>query len=399
MKASDLQSTSRILLKIVAFCKEKGDWSELNEQVHSLSRKHGQLKQATTKMVQTVMEFLDETPDMETKLKTIETLRTVTEGKIFVEVERARVTRLLSKIKESQNDIKEAADVLTELQVETYGSMDRREKTDIILEQVRLSIANSEFVQANVLSRKISTKFLEADENTDLKLRFYELKIRLALEEENWLECCKHYFAVLETKSIKEDDDRWRDVLQNMVYFIILSPYDNAQSDLLHRIAANERLPRMPLHHELLKCFTQNELMRWPRIQEIYGEALRATPVFAAGDLKSEKRWDELRKRVIEHVRYLCFPVLISKNIRVIAKYYTRIRTQRLTQLLDLTEKESETYLSHLVTDGTIYARIDRPASIISFCKPRDANEVLNSWSHDIKTLLGLVDKIDHLLP
>lgn len=47
-----------------------------------LSKKHGQLKQAITKMVQVVMSFLDDTPDMETKLRLIETLRVVTEGKV-----------------------------------------------------------------------------------------------------------------------------------------------------------------------------------------------------------------------------------------------------------------------------------------------------------------------------
>lgn len=54
----------------------------LNEQVLLLSKKHGQLKQATTKMVQVVMGFLDDTRDLETKLSVIETLRTVTEGKV-----------------------------------------------------------------------------------------------------------------------------------------------------------------------------------------------------------------------------------------------------------------------------------------------------------------------------
>lgn len=54
----------------------------MNEHVQMLSKKHGQLKQAATKMVQKVMEYLDETPNMDTKLSVIETLRTVTEGKV-----------------------------------------------------------------------------------------------------------------------------------------------------------------------------------------------------------------------------------------------------------------------------------------------------------------------------
>lgn len=48
-----------------------------------MSKKHGQLKQAITKMVQVVMGFLDDVPNMDTKLSLIDTLRTVTEGKVF----------------------------------------------------------------------------------------------------------------------------------------------------------------------------------------------------------------------------------------------------------------------------------------------------------------------------
>jgi 26S proteasome regulatory subunit N5 len=55
----------------------------LNEQVLLLSKKHGQLKQAITKMVQVVMGFLDDAPSMEKKMQMIETLRTVTEGKVW----------------------------------------------------------------------------------------------------------------------------------------------------------------------------------------------------------------------------------------------------------------------------------------------------------------------------
>lgn len=81
-QSSDLASTSRVLVAIVTVCKDAKDWSLMNEQVLLLSKKHGQLKQAITKMVQEVMGFLDETPDMETKLSVIEALRTVTEGKV-----------------------------------------------------------------------------------------------------------------------------------------------------------------------------------------------------------------------------------------------------------------------------------------------------------------------------
>lgn len=69
-------------MAIVTISKDSGDWGLLNEQVLLLSKKHGQLKQAITKMVQVVMGYLDEAPNAEKKLSVIETLRTVTEGKV-----------------------------------------------------------------------------------------------------------------------------------------------------------------------------------------------------------------------------------------------------------------------------------------------------------------------------
>ena len=81
-QASDLASTSRLLVAIITISKNSGDWSLLDEQILLLSKKHGQLKQATTKMVQVAMSFIMETPNDDTKLALIETLRTVTEGKV-----------------------------------------------------------------------------------------------------------------------------------------------------------------------------------------------------------------------------------------------------------------------------------------------------------------------------
>lgn len=147
----------------------------------------------------------------------------------------------------------------------------------------------------------------------------------------------------------------------------------------------------MPRDAELLKLFTVHELMRWPNVAKRFGADLCSTDVFDAqpnqsADKKANKRWEDLRKRVIEH------------NVRVVAKYYTRIQMSRLTQLLDLTEDETEKYISELVTAKTVYAKIDRPARIVSFAKPRDADDVLNEWSGNMKSLLGLLERIDHLI-
>lgn len=165
--------------------------------------------------------------------------------KIFVEVERARVTRILSNIKKTQGDLTSAADILCELQVETFGSMTRREKTEFILEQVSLCIERGDWTQAQILSRKINKRYfnrkpkksaeeieklkeqaeerektrgpdeapMEVDDDvTDLKLRYFEQQIILANHDDKYLEVCKNYREVLDTPAVENNPEHLRAV-------------------------------------------------------------------------------------------------------------------------------------------------------------------------------------------
>lgn len=77
----------------------------------------------------------------------------------------------------------------------------------------------------------------------------------------------------------------------------------------------------------------------------------------------------------------------------MISHYYTRIRLPRLQTLLDLSPQQTEETLSRLVVSGSIWARIDRPAGVVSFREKRSAEDVMNEWSSDMSKLLGLVEK------
>lgn len=54
----------------------------MNEHIVTLSKRRSQLKQAITKMVQEAYKLVEKTPDLETKLKLIQTLRNVTTEKV-----------------------------------------------------------------------------------------------------------------------------------------------------------------------------------------------------------------------------------------------------------------------------------------------------------------------------
>ncbi|KAF8560192.1 hypothetical protein OG21DRAFT_1401706 [Imleria badia] len=413
--ASDLPSTTRLAKAALDQCYNARDYVQLNATLNLLSKKHGQLKGVVQAMVEQVMAWLADIRKREGDVKwleLVETLRSVTEGKIFLETPRARVTLLLSHYHESlsklpsakASDIKEslqtASDLLSDLQVETYSSMERREKTEFILEQMRLLIAlarlkdaevagkgkkeeknaigggEPDWVKARVGGRKVNETFLKAKENEDLKLKFYDLMIQQALHQTEYLEVAKHYEKVWDTPSIKEDESKNRAALEHIVYYVVLAPHNNEQSDILHHWFVNPALEKLELHYNLVKSFVTRELMRWPGIESIYGPFLRTTPVFS-----NAAQWEDLHTRVIEH------------NVRVVSQYYTRIRLSRLTTLLDLTAQQTEETLARLVVSKTIWARIDRPAGIVNFTPKQSAEDVMNDWSSDMQRLLGYVEK------
>uniref|UniRef100_A0A8D3DA27 Proteasome 26S subunit, non-ATPase 12 n=1 Tax=Scophthalmus maximus TaxID=52904 RepID=A0A8D3DA27_SCOMX len=88
----------------------------------------------------------------------------------------------------------------------------------------------------------------------------------------------------------------------------------------------------------------------------------------------------------------------VWNNIRIMAKYYTRITMKRMAGLLDLSIDESEEFLSSLVVNKTIYAKVDRLAGIINFQRTKDPNDLLNDWSHKLNSLMSLVNKTTHLI-
>ena len=130
----------------------------------------------------------------------------------------------------------------------------------------------------------------------------------------------------------------------------------------------------------------KKEIINYPTPQQSELESLEAFYKGVAGlDLASY--WHEIfHRRLIQH------------NIRVAAAYYRRIHGSRLAVLLGLDTTRLEREISEMVSDGSIYAKIDRPKDIIRFSTPKTAEVVLSEWGDDISELLDLVDSTSHLI-
>ncbi|XP_054155179.1 26S proteasome non-ATPase regulatory subunit 12-like [Oppia nitens] len=391
---SDTHSTSRVLVAIVKLCFEAKNFKALNENIVLLTKRRSQIKQSITKMIEESCSYVDLIDDKAVQLEFIDTLRTVTAGKIYVEVERARLTLKLALMKEKEEKIEEAADILQELQVETFGSMDKKEKVELILEQMRFCLAKKDFVRTQIISKKIQTKYFEDPEVQDLKFKYYNLMIQLDQSEGSYLAICKHYLALFNSPSVQSDVNKRTNILKNCVIYIILAPFDNQQSDLINRVKGEKALQDITRYNELIKMFTNWELINWRSIEVSLQQLLRVggpdlelqpTGAFDASE-SGNKRWNDLKNRVVEY------------NIRVMAKYYSRLRLQRMSELLGLNLKETEEALSVLVVNKTIWAKVDRSSAVVNFSQQKDPNQVLNDWSKDINSLMQLVCKTNHLI-
>jgi 26S proteasome regulatory subunit N5 len=402
-------------------------------------------------MVQKAMTFVEKLSTKSEQLELIAALRSVTSSHIHVEVERARITRMLSKMQEDEGKINEASETLQEVQVETYGSLDKKEKADLILEQMRLCMRQRDFVRMGIIANKITKKVLDEEGFEPLKLRYLALMALLSHSKHDAMELGKGAFSVLETRGIKDDILKWRPALASACVYAALSYWDNHTNDFVHRLINDTRLAdSLPSQYALLKMLTTDEVISWP-LPEPHGSVIHSHESFKldpnrvgapggpgselsttssttttttddtvmsdhsvstssgtsvevltnfglkpAGSLISsvvlkedEGRamwWDILRKRIVQH------------NIRVISKAYSRCTFSRLAQILTLDAPTTEAMVSELVSNGSIYAKIDRPAGIVVFARPRPATEVLTDWATDLNQVLSLLDNATHLI-
>jgi len=160
-----------------------------------------------------------------------------------------------------------------------------------------------------------------------------------------------------------------------------------------------------PIYKRFLGQFKNQEIINWQGLCEEYERELKSSSpppeqldattnltylsivfgVFDSSEL-GLKRWQNLKDRVVEH------------NIRIMAKYYTRVSLQRMAHLLDLQEKEVEDVICTMVVAGTVQGKIDRPAGIVSFQPVKDPSELLNDWSNNVNTLMTLIARTTHLI-
>jgi len=233
-----------------------------------------------------------------------------------------------------------------------------------------------------------------------MKLEFYDYVIAIELDDANYLEVCKHYLAVFKAPKITEDTDRTKEILKRIVLYILLSKYDNERSNLMYHIQQIPQLELIPQYKALLDLFIREEMIFWKDIIISKYESLLRTE-----DNALKSRWKFIGKSVFSmddegNKRFKLFHECVGEhNVRLVAKYYTRISFDRMANLLEFTVEEMETFVCKIIADGVISdVKIHRPSQTINL-KARKANiDTLEQWGSNVRSLTDMLNKVSHLI-
>lgn len=395
---NDTPSLVKVCEGCLQLCKDVGDEESLISTIETLSTRRSQKSKAIGALVSKTLPWVLQVDvgggflplevaskeQKEIRDKLIVTLRDITDGKIFLEAERARLTRALAVVKETDGDVPGAANILQEVHVETYSSLSKREKVEFILEQIRLTLGKRDFVRAAIVANKINRKVLNEEGMEDEKIKFFTLMTEYHRHEKDAFELAKDYHYIYLTFSVQNKQDEWMEALKSTVLFLVLSPYSREQQDMLNRVNVDSNLQKIDTCKNVVKLFLTKEILHHPLPQQAEMEGFEALNI---GDDGLSEHWKETFKtRIIQH------------DVRVAAMYYQRIHGKRLAELLRLSPSELEGEIANMVSNGDVYAKIDRPNDIIRFAQKKAPEAVLSDWADDISSLLTLVDKTTHLI-
>ena len=275
--------------------------------------------------------------------------------------------------------------------------MDRREKIEFILYQMKIMIKKRDYVRLFIISKKINKKSIEDKGIEDLKILYYSYLIFYYTHENKYFENAECYKAIYDTLRKNPDVkasmpnklefDFSLDVtnlFENYVLYLVLCTYNIEQVKLLNDLTLSYTEP-LEAHSKLQKLVDSmllNELIS-TKIDD-YG--LSSLEVFSKANEHNELHLKTFKKQLIQH------------DLRIIQKYYDRISLNRIAVLVGVEEDIVEQELCEMINNKLVFAKINRLDKNIVFKQKKNENEILNEWRFDIHKILDLVDQTTNLI-
>ncbi|KAH8739680.1 Rpn5 like 26S proteasomal regulatory subunit 12 [Cryptosporidium ryanae] len=469
-QVSDSKSSCMILCKVISWIlKFSNNIDYVLDFLQKISKKRGQLKKVISFIIQIFLGIINNSlesinpklndykfsrvvnetkgdmdeysqnisyniKDIDECLKIIKTLDEIAKGKIYLELERARLMLILSNIKQEQNELKEASLLLEDISVETIGNMELVEKIQYVLEQMRLSLLCSDFVRLQIFAKKINPKIIE--KFVDLKVIYYQYLIILWHHEQNPREISQCYLHIL--KSIISDDNNKcisnipkymkvpilkyssnEDIpsisscIEGFIIYLILDSYSSEISNeiKLFEKEFHKYIERnIPYCIQFISDYINQELIFFESTKTFnynipsYFKQLSNSNVFKVNKNipdNSDIYYTEYKRckiNLFDNIdRYTLFLHRIQeRNFVLISKYYKTISFERIQDLINLNEDELQAVINDLVEKKVFYAKINQPLKKIVF-NNNNINKY-NKFHHNIGVVLDQLDHISDLI-
>lgn len=403
---SNMETSQITTQKILNILIAHNDPVKLINVVKALATKRGQIIRTVTELVRASMSYVDKISDEKTKIYFVTELKSICDKKIYVEVEYARCAMILVKHNERNNmNLEEAAKIMENVQVETYGSMTKREKVEFILYQMHIQFILGDEIKLTIVSKKINPKMLNEPGFQVLKLNYYLFLFYLNLKLKNYKDCSSNLENALEGLLLMTDANAVQDVDPLLVerYPQFLDKNVMAESILVfkaleeHNLTKIEALDKLKGKYDgylvksayilpVIESFLSKELTSC----NLNVNGLKQFPVFEGSFYNSSEMLRVLKSQ------------LVKKNLVIIAQYFKNSRLQKLANILETDIEELEDDLCDLIVEGIVKAKIDRPSGIVNFVLTEISNddEMIDSWVKNINEIVDIIDlaceRIEH---
>ncbi|KAK8823875.1 hypothetical protein WA538_001163 [Blastocystis sp. DL] len=377
----------RVTDRILDICHDAKDFAKLNASITLLSKRRSQHDDVIAAVVKKAMSYLDTVSDEKEKMELLQTLLDTSDGKMYLEAERARLLRELMRLRESKGDIAGAAAASRELQVEVCNSLSSREKAEFLLEQIRLSQAVNDWVRVPLTIQKVNVRVLKEEGMEDLLEHFLDLCVTQHVHDDDLKALFYDYERRLSLARFEDDDASQREIVTFLTLLAVLMPFDAEQQSLVQSLGVrySRHWKYLSDFRAFLQCFERAELLRWPLAT---GDTVQRHALF------TESRWGArreewrqlLRKRVMEH------------NIRVLGRFVSEARLGRVAELLQVSEEEAEDALAEACVSKMLWVKMDRVRGTVKFVAPKSPESVLTQWSQDVKGVMGGLDRVVYLI-
>lgn len=397
----DAASSAKLAVEAIRIYRTRKELEKMLDLLDTLAKKRAQSKRTQSAMVEECAVVLhDGSLSKDAQEEVLKGLARVTDGKIHVELEHARFTIELAKLREAKNDKRGAFDMLRVLHIETITTMPRIEKLDALNQQIRLSVEIGDFDHTPLVSRKINHRALGRQETVNQKLLYFELMRAYYTHKKSFFNVARCWY---ETYLSLDDAEERLAALSNTVVHYLIAEHSTAKEleDLaectafspatkaVDRIAAlsalsekrRDDLEDLPLLFLLLQRFNSIELIRGKTAHAV-AEVCATHPQLA----EFPERQKLLHDRSSEH------------DLLVASRFYTRIPLARLANLVGLTPDHTEQFLMAMVTGQSLYAKIDRVDGVVVFEAPKKTVEVISAWNEAVERSVALLDKASHLI-